>query len=145
MQRGVEIELDAGVVVEHLEANGVLPADEFLFGVDADVQMVVEQIVVSAIWTVSSAQNVGTRRRGWSLRSLRLRCLLSICSGSWGNSLGVERIDEEDRNNQNERRSLDRAPSRHGVPRNCSFILQFERVCKRGWSERMLPVGDPSR
>ena len=55
VERLLEVELDARVVLEHLEADSVLPADEFLVGVDADIEMVEEQIVVGAIWAVRSA------------------------------------------------------------------------------------------
>ena len=62
-QRGMQVELDAVVVLEHLETNGVLAADRFLFRIDAHVEMVVKQIVVGAIPAIFAAQNVGLRRR----------------------------------------------------------------------------------
>ena len=47
---------------EHLEANGIFAADEFLVGIDANIEMVVEQIVVGAVWAVGTAQDVGLCR-----------------------------------------------------------------------------------
>ena len=49
VQRGDEIELYPRVVLQHLEANGVLSADELLLRLDADVEMVIEEVVVGAI------------------------------------------------------------------------------------------------
>jgi len=49
------------------EADGVLAADELLFRLDADVEIIEEQIVVGAIPAVPAAQDVGMRgdlRRG---------------------------------------------------------------------------------
>ena len=60
-ERWMQIELDAVVVLEHLEADGVFAADEFLFRIDANIEMVVEQIVISAIGAVCAAQDVGAR------------------------------------------------------------------------------------
>ena len=67
VERFVQVELDARAVLEHPEADGVLAADELLFGIDADVEMVEEQVVVGAIRPVLAAQDVGMRgglRRG---------------------------------------------------------------------------------
>ncbi len=84
----MQIELDARAVLEHLEADGVLAADEFLFGIDANVEMVEEQIVVGAVGTVRAAQDVrlgglvgGTRRLWCSglLRSLLGGLRRSLC------------------------------------------------------------------
>lgn len=59
LERLLEIKLDARAVLKHFEADGVLAADEFFVGIDADVQVVVEQIVVGAIRAVSAAEDVG--------------------------------------------------------------------------------------
>src|ERR1039457_3196799 len=67
VERFMQVELDARVVLKHLEAEGVLAADELLFRVDADVEMVEEQIVVGAMRPVLAAEDVGVRgslRRG---------------------------------------------------------------------------------
>ena len=71
VQVGVQIELDARVVLQHLEANRVLAAEELLLRIDADVEVVGEQVVVGAIAPVLAAQDVRARRRRW-LRSRRL-------------------------------------------------------------------------
>ncbi len=61
VERFVEVELDARAVLEHLEADGVFAAEELLFRVDADVEMIEEQIVVGAIRAVFAAEDVGVR------------------------------------------------------------------------------------
>ena len=58
LERGIELELDAGAVLQHLEADGVRSADEFLVRIDAEVEMVEEQIVVGAIGAVRAAEKV---------------------------------------------------------------------------------------
>ena len=80
VQVGVQIELDARVVLEHLEADRVLAADRLLVRIDADVEVVEEQIVVRAIAAVLAAQDVGARR--WVQRRGR-RCgsLLLLAAG----------------------------------------------------------------
>src|SRR5271156_2108438 len=97
MKSLVQVELDARVVLEYLEANGIFSPDELLLWIDAHIQMVEEQIVVGAILAVSSAQNVSPRRRGWSLRRLWRRCLLTTCSGSGRRSLSSERARDKGR------------------------------------------------
>ena len=64
VEGGVQIELDARGVLQHPEADGDLAAEEFLFRVDANVQVVEEQIVVGAIRSVGAAQDIGAGRRG---------------------------------------------------------------------------------
>jgi len=77
VERGDQVELDAGVVAEHLEADGVLATNELLLRIDADVEVVEEKIVVGAIAAVLAAQDVGPRRgfrlagRAAALRRLR--------------------------------------------------------------------------
>ena len=58
-----QLQLDARVVLEHLEADGVLAADPLLLGIDPDVEVVIQQVVVGAIAAVFAAQNVGACRR----------------------------------------------------------------------------------
>jgi hypothetical protein len=58
VHRGDEIELNPRVVLKHLEADGVLPADEFLVRIDPNVEMVVEQIVVRAVSAVFPTENI---------------------------------------------------------------------------------------
>ncbi len=50
-----ELELDAVAVREHLEADRVAAADELLLGIDAQIEVVEEQIVVGAIRPVRAA------------------------------------------------------------------------------------------
>ncbi len=57
----MQIELDARAVLQHLEANGVLAADDLLLRIDADIEMVGEQIVVDAVRPIRAAQNVRAR------------------------------------------------------------------------------------
>src|SRR5262245_65457803 len=64
----MQVELDAVVVLEHLEANGVLAAEGLLFRIDAHVEVVVEQIVVGAMPAILAAQEVRLRRGGRRLR-----------------------------------------------------------------------------
>ncbi len=66
----MQIELDAGVVFEHLETDRVLPADEFLLGIDTNVQVVREQIIVGAVRPVGAAEEIGVGGRCCRL----LRC-----------------------------------------------------------------------
>jgi hypothetical protein len=58
MQRGVQVKLDAPTVLEHPEAHGVLALNEFFVRIDANVEVVKEQVVVGAIGTVRPAQNI---------------------------------------------------------------------------------------
>jgi hypothetical protein len=53
----VEVQLDARVVLKHLEADGVDAREEFLFGVDADIEVVVEEVVVGAVAAVFAAED----------------------------------------------------------------------------------------
>ena len=73
---GVEIELNARVVLQHLEADRVLAADRLLLRIDADVEVVVQQIVVGAISAVFAAQDVGARRRFLGRKNRLARRLL---------------------------------------------------------------------
>ncbi len=56
MQRVAQIDLDAVVVFEHLEANRVAAADELLRWIDPHVEVIGEQIVVGAVLAVVAAQ-----------------------------------------------------------------------------------------
>ena len=73
VERGVQIELDARGVLEHFEADGVLAAEVFLFGIDAHVEVVEEEIVVGAIGSVRAAQDVGVGGLAWG-RGLGGKC-----------------------------------------------------------------------
>src|SRR5262249_38736384 len=48
---------------EHLEADGILTPDPFLFWIDANIEMVIEQITVGAIAAVFATENVGLTLR----------------------------------------------------------------------------------
>ena len=56
---GSEIELDAGAILEHAEADGVFAAEGFVVGIDADAEVVVEEIVVGAEGSIGSAEHGG--------------------------------------------------------------------------------------
>src|SRR6266550_1992799 len=56
LQIRVQIHLDARVVLQHPEADGVLAADELPRGIDADVEVIGEQVVVGAVLPVLAAQ-----------------------------------------------------------------------------------------
>ena len=59
----VEIDLNPGVVLQHPETDAVLAADQLLRRVDADVEVVVAEIVVGAIAAVLATKDVGAARR----------------------------------------------------------------------------------
>ena len=59
-----QVDLDARAVFQHAEADGVLAADELLVGIDANVKVVVEQVVVGAEGSVCAAQHIGARGDG---------------------------------------------------------------------------------
>jgi hypothetical protein len=63
LERRVQIELDAPAVFQHPEADAVLALEKLPFRVDADIEVVKEQVVVGAVRPVATAQNVGPRRR----------------------------------------------------------------------------------
>jgi hypothetical protein len=63
VQVGIQIELDARIVAQHPETDGVLSGEVLLLGIDADVEVVREEIVVGAVASVVAAQEVGARRR----------------------------------------------------------------------------------
>jgi len=79
VERGVQIELDAGAILEHFEANGVLAADKFFFRIDADIEVIEEQIVVGAVWSVLTAQDVGMGGSGRLPRRLRQQWHCGAC------------------------------------------------------------------
>ena len=64
VQLSGQVELDAGAVLEHAEADGVLAGDGFGVGIDADVEVVIEQVVVGAERPVGAAQKVEARGQG---------------------------------------------------------------------------------
>ena len=64
LQIRIEIHLDACVVLQHPEADRVLAADELLDGIDADVEVVGEQVVVGAVRAVLAAQHISAGRGG---------------------------------------------------------------------------------
>ena len=74
----MQVELDARAVLKHPEADGVLAAEELLVGIDADIEVVVEQIVVGAIRPLAAAQNVVASRNRFTLRRGRLASRLSL-------------------------------------------------------------------
>ncbi len=55
----VEVELNARTILKHAKADCVFPADGFLIGIDAHIEVIVEEIVVGAERTISAAQHVG--------------------------------------------------------------------------------------
>ena len=59
----MQIDLDAVVVGQHAEADRVLAAEEFLVGVEADVEVVVQQVVVGAVAAVFATEELGAGRR----------------------------------------------------------------------------------
>src|SRR5258705_375661 len=65
----VKIELDPRVVLEHLEPDRVHPSDKLLLRIDADIEIVVEQIIVGAIAAILATQEVGVRWSWWELLS----------------------------------------------------------------------------
>ncbi len=67
LQIVVEIQLDSIIVLKHLEADGVLAANKFLLRVDANVEMIEKQIIISAIPAVFTAQDIGVSWRRWCL------------------------------------------------------------------------------
>ena len=98
--------------------------------------MVVEQVVVSAILAVSSAQNVRSRRPRWSLRRLRLRCLLTICSGSrrrglCGDSGRNASYDGENANHAPERNSFQHAQPHGRIRGSTGKVTQPHRLSSR--------------
>ena len=71
-----QVELDARVVLQHPEADRVLAADELLLRIDADVEVVGEQVVVGAVRAVArrAACRPSSARAGGGRRDrLRLR------------------------------------------------------------------------
>ena len=99
LQRVSQIKLDSHIVFEHLEANGVLAADEFLFRINADIKMVEEQVIVGAIRPISAAQDVKPRRLAMSARTQRHW----RWRRRWAGSLGVASEKGPSNNDQYER------------------------------------------
>ena len=59
MKRGVKIELDAPAILEHPEADRVLPLKKLLLRINTYVEVIKQQIVVCTIRSVGPAQKVG--------------------------------------------------------------------------------------
>ena len=53
-----QVDLNSCSIPEHLEANRVLAGDGFLLGIDPHVEVVIHEVVILAIRTVGSAQQV---------------------------------------------------------------------------------------
>ncbi len=74
----IELELDAGAVFEHFEADGVGSGDELLLRVDAEVEVVIEEVVVGAVGAVGAAEEIlggGFGDCGLYWGRVRRRCL----------------------------------------------------------------------
>ena len=69
----IQIELNPRVIAQHAETNCVLSANKLLDGIDANVEVIEQQIVIGTIAAVLSAQDVGMSWSGW--RSRLLTCL----------------------------------------------------------------------
>ena len=65
----VQVDLNARVGFQHVETKRVFPADELPFRINANIEMVVEQIVVCPVRSVGSQKNVR-----WLCRLRRLSC-----------------------------------------------------------------------
>ena len=65
----MQVELDASVVFQHLEANRVLPTDGFLLGINTDVEVVIKQIIIGAPGAVFAAKDPAVE-----IKALRARC-----------------------------------------------------------------------
>jgi hypothetical protein len=61
LQVVIEVELNARVILEHLEANRILAADELLFRIDANVQIDKKADRCSRDSAVFAAEDVGVR------------------------------------------------------------------------------------
>ena len=61
LQSGMKIELDAVAILQHSEANSVFALKMFFVRVDTDIEVIEEQIIVSAIGPVGAAQYVSSR------------------------------------------------------------------------------------
>jgi hypothetical protein len=57
----MKIELDAVAILQHSEANSVFALKIFFVRVDTDIEVIEEQIIVSAIGPVGAAQYVSSR------------------------------------------------------------------------------------
>ena len=112
-----QIELDACVVREHSETNRVPAGNRLPLGIDPDIQVIEEQVVVRAISAVLSAQKIracrrplGRRRRcrnRWSWR--RLSLLTADVRGPKGKTHGDRQSGL--RGDSTWRHSIDHAPT----------------------------------
>ena len=73
-QNLAEIELNARAVGQHLEAHGIHAGNGLAYRIDANIEVVVEQIVVRSVRPVGPAQDFDAcrRHRGWSCLKLRV-------------------------------------------------------------------------
>jgi len=62
LQRRREVQLDSRVVLQHPEADRVLPADRLLLRIHPDIEVVGQQVVVDPVLPLSAAQDVRLRR-----------------------------------------------------------------------------------
>src|SRR5258708_5089962 len=67
----VEIQLNACVVLEHLEPDRVPATDKLLLRIDANIEIIEEQIIVGTIAAILTAEDVGVGWWLWSGRGLR--------------------------------------------------------------------------
>jgi len=90
LQRLKQVELDARAVVEHPKTNSILAADCLLLRIDADVQVVIKQLVVGAIGPIASAQHLRARgrRRGRGKACVTRLCRWLLRGGMCGNGCG---------------------------------------------------------
>src|ERR1041385_8988590 len=78
-QRVRQIKLYPRIVLEHFEADGVLPSDGLFLRINPDIEVVKKQIVVGAIRPVGATQDVCMRWLDVAARPLRCGRL----PGSW--------------------------------------------------------------
>ena len=58
----MQIQLDAPAVPEHPETDGVFALKELLLRVDANIQVVKQQVVIGPIGPIGAAQDIAPRR-----------------------------------------------------------------------------------
>ena len=77
VQCRVQIELNSRRIRQHLEADRILPAEILLLRIDANIQVIRKQIVVSPISAILAAQKIRMRRHRRGIRRLVRRNVLS--------------------------------------------------------------------
>src|SRR5262245_16193721 len=60
---GEQVELDSRIIPQHLETDRIFSADELLLRINANIQLVGEQVVVGPPVTIRASQDVSPRRR----------------------------------------------------------------------------------